>query len=181
MKYFVYSLMLVLMFTQCGPGEEPRTSLPVTAQSPIPESIKEEHAYLLSKVKDLSLLNDSTGRAAKRLLEVMQHHFSEEEEYVLPPLVLLPVLTNDSIPANAQDVIVMTDKLKSQSSHLDAEHQMIKALLDEVAEAAVNDNHPEVAGLQRELINHAMTEEEIIFPSALLVGEYLKLKLPVQQ
>jgi hypothetical protein len=33
------------------------------------------------------------------------------------------------------------------------------------------------AGFARKLILHAQTEEEILYPASILIGEYLKLKL----
>jgi hypothetical protein len=35
---------------------------------------------------------------------------------------------------------------------------------------------PDIIKFENEVSTHAMTEEEIYFPAAMLVGEYLKLK-----
>lgn len=56
------------------------------------------------------------------------------------------------------------------------EHQLIKAFMDELMQAAAVDNHPEIIELEQELQKHAKTEEEVFFPAAILVGEYIKLK-----
>lgn len=71
----------------------------------------------------------TSGWVAIKLNELLQHHFKEEENYVLPPLGLLPLLANEKLPENSNEVISLTEKLKSQLSHISAEHQMIKAFI----------------------------------------------------
>ena len=106
----------------------------------------------------------------------MQHHFTEEEDYVLPALGLLPLLTSGKLPEQRKEIIQLCEKLKSQLSHLSAEHQLIKAFVDELMQAATIENHPEIIEFEKELQKHANTEEEVFFPTAILIGEYLKLK-----
>jgi hypothetical protein len=42
----------------------------------------------------------------------------------------------------------------------------------------LKENHPEITEFEKALHKHASEEEEIFFPAAFLVGDYLKLKLP---
>lgn len=106
----------------------------------------------------------------------MQHHFKEEEDFVLPVLGLLPSLTTGNLPDQSKEVIQFCEHIRTQLQHLTVEHQLIKAYMDELMQVAKNENHPEVMVLEQELQNHAKTEEEVFFPSALLIGEYLKLQ-----
>jgi hemerythrin superfamily protein len=48
--------------------------------------------------------------------------------------------------------------------------------MDELIQAPSNESHPEIAELEKALHTHANAEEEILFPAAILVGEYLKNK-----
>ena len=57
-----------------------------------------------------------------------------------------------------------------------AEHQLIKAFLDEMMQIAAVEDHPEVSSLAEQIEKHALTEQEVYFPAAILVGEYLKIK-----
>lgn len=106
----------------------------------------------------------------------MQHHFKEEEDFVLPTLGLLPLLASGKLPEQINEVIVSTEKLKSKLSHLSLEHQLIKAYMDELMQAATNENHLELIEFEKELQKHANSEEEVFFPAAILIAEYLKLK-----
>lgn len=175
MKHFCYILLLVLFISQCRPKEE-NTITQFSGKPEVPSSIKAEHQYLLDKIYKISLFQDSTGRVAIKLNDLMQHHFKEEEDYVLPPLGLLPLLSTGKLPEQSKEVIVLTEKLKSQLSHMSAEHQLIKAFMDELILFAAKENHPEIIEFEKEIHKHANTEEEILFPTAILIGEYLKLK-----
>lgn len=175
MKYFCCILLLVLFTSQCRPKEE-NTITQFSGKPEVPSSIRAEHQYLLDKIYKISLFQDSTGRVAIKLNELMQHHFNEEEDYVLPPLGLLPLLSTGKLPEQSKEVIVLTEKLKSQLSHMSAEHQLIKAFMAELILVASKENHPEIIEFEKEIHKHANTEEEILFPTAILIGEYLKLK-----
>ena len=171
MKHFYSILLFVLFFCQCRHKEEnPLT--PFSGKPAVPLSIKKEHEYLLDNIHKITLFQDSTGHAAVKLKELMQHHFKEEEDYVLPPLGLLPLLASGKLPEQSKEVIQLCEKLKSQLSHLSAEHQLIKAFM----QAATKENHLEIIEFEKELQQHATTEEEVFFPAAILIGEYLKLK-----
>jgi hypothetical protein len=106
----------------------------------------------------------------------MRHYFQEEEDYVLPPLQTLPSLGSEIIPAHGAEIIRLTEKLRSQLSHMNTEHQMIKAHVKELKLAALMTTTRMSALLEERIHKHASAEEEVYFPAAILVGEYLKQK-----
>lgn len=175
MKPCCLLFLLPLLFGLCRPKLESPV-FTFAGKPEIPASIKQEHNELLDKIHQISLWKDSTGRAAIKLKELMQHHFKEEEDYVLPTLGLLPSLANGTLPANSDEIIRMTDELKFQSTHLGMEHQFIKAYLDEMLQAAAKEGHTGLEAFEKAIHKHARMEEEILFPAAILAGEYLKLK-----
>lgn len=164
-----------MVLSQCKPKED-NTVTQFAGKPEVPAAIKKEHVELLDAIGKLALLPDSTGRAAVKLNELMQHHFKEEETYVLPPLGNLPLLAGGQLPEHSKEVIGLTEKLKTELSHMHAEHQLIKAFMDELIEAAASENHPEAIALEKAISEHAAIEEEVYFPAAIMVGEYLKLK-----
>lgn len=167
------------MLIQCKPKED-HTVTQFAGKPEMPATIKKEHEYLLGEIGKIAMLEDSTGKAAVKLKELMQHHFKEEEDYVLPPLGLLPLLAEGRMPLQSKEVIGLTEKLKAQLLHMQVEHQLIKAYMDEVVQAATKENHLEVSTLEKEIGKHAAMEEEVFFPAAILIGEYLKLKSKAQ-
>jgi hemerythrin superfamily protein len=61
------------------------------------------------------------------------------------------------------------------------EHNAIVQALDELGRAAARERHPEVSQFVAELKAHAQNEEQVLYPAAILVGEYLKLKFPTRR
>lgn len=175
MKSFVCVATLVLLMSHCQ-NKEPNYTSQFPGKPEVPSSIKQEHEYLVDQVHSFILFQDSTGLVALKLDSLMQHHFQEEEDFVLPPLGQLPSLASGEIPKHSSEVIQLTEKLKSQLTHMNVEHQLIKAYLGELTQAAKHDNHPEIIEFEKQVHQHATTEEEVFFPAAILVGAYLKLR-----
>ena len=48
--------------------------------------------------------------------------------------------------------------------------------MDELKQVATHENLPGIIEFEKELQNHANIEEEVLFPTSILIGEYLKLK-----
>ncbi len=58
-----------------------------------------------------------------------------------------------------------------------AEHREIVGALDTLTSAATDERHPEIAEFARRLKHHAIMEEQVMYPAALLVGEYIRRAL----
>ena len=71
----------------------------------------------------------------------------------------------------------MADKLKADVPHMLQEHKDIVVALRKLIAAAKQENKLEHARFAEKLILHAQNEEEVLYPAAILVGEYLKLRL----
>lgn len=142
-----------------------------------PATLHAEHEALHEMLKDATQLPGKTGEAAKVVAKVLHPHFIKEEEYALPPLGLLPLLAEGKVVPEMKSVIVMTDKLKAELPEMLAEHKQIQAALQELLKASTEENHPEAASFAKQLMEHAQMEEAVSYPTAILIGEYLKLKL----
>jgi hypothetical protein len=109
---------------------------------------------------------------------VLHPHFLKEEEYALPPLGLLPAIAAGRVPAQAREVIAMSDRLKADLPHMLEEHKAIVATLDDLERAAAVEHQTGVLKFVEKLKLHAQTEEQVLYPAAIVVGEYLKTKTP---
>jgi hypothetical protein len=76
-----------------------------------------------------------------------------------------------------RSVLGMTERLKAELPEMFREHQAVVAALEQLTAAAKKEQLPEHARFAEKLTLHAKTEEDVLYPAAILVGEYLKLKL----
>ncbi len=166
-------ILLILLLTNCRNEEKEVT--PVFSVKPeTPSVILKEHQYFLKKLKEVISFEDSTGLAAKKLYEVMEYHFRVEEDYVLPPLGILPALAKSQIPEESEKIILLTVKFKNNEAVMLAEHQVITHYAGILVRAAEKEDHRKLMGFDVELEKHAALEEEILFPMVLVIGEYLR-------
>ena len=76
-----------------------------------------------------------------------------------------------------KDAIVMGERLRAELNQMFKEHREIVARLKTLTEAALKENKLDYVQFAEKLTLHAQTEEEVLYPAAILVGEYLKLQL----
>lgn len=144
----------------------------------IPPSLKAEHEELHGELVRATKAGGRTGEAAKAVAKLMHPHFIKEEEYALPPLGLLTALSGGQIESGMAEVLKMTDKLEAELPHMLSEHKEIVAALETLVEAAAVESKPDHAHFAKRLMAHARTEEEVSYPTALLIGRYVKAVLP---
>lgn len=143
----------------------------------IPEPLKAEHDELHAELVRATTLPGQVGEAARAVAALLHPHFVKEEEYALPPLGLLPAVARGAVSGDMRAVLAMTDKLTAELPEMVAEHEAIVGALRALADAAERDGQPEVARFTARLILHAQTEEEVLYPAAIVLGAYLKARL----
>ena len=142
----------------------------------IPQSLKLEHDELHAELIEATKAGGMVSRAARAVASVLHLHFVKEEEYALPPLGLLCLLAEGRVTGDMRAVIIMTNRLKADLGQMLEEHRAIVDTLRSLTEASNKENKVKFVQLADKLILHAQTEEEVLYPAAILVGEYLKLK-----
>jgi hemerythrin-like domain-containing protein len=142
----------------------------------IPQSLKLEHEELHAELARAIKHGGKVGDAAEAVANVLHSHFIKEEEYALPPLGLLSFLSQGKFTSQMKEIVVMTEKLKLDLPNMLEEHRQIVKELDNLAEAAKKENKTEIVLFAEKLKLHAKNEEEVLYPAAILVGEYLKLR-----
>ena len=143
----------------------------------IPKPLKAEHDELHAELVRATKAGGRTGDAAKTVAKLLHPHFVKEEEYALPPLALLVALSQGKIEVGMADVLQMTDRLKPELSTMLAEHKEIVAALAKLVDAAKAENKPDIVHFADKLMLHAQTEEQVLYPAAILVGEVVRSKL----
>lgn len=143
----------------------------------IPESMKIEHEKLHTILAEATKVEGEIGTAAKEVAKVLHGHFVKEEEIAIPPLGLLTEISKGHVTEEMKSVIRMTDQLKAELPQMLEEHKLIVDALNKFKEVAEKMNRKDYVVFTEDLKLHAKTEEEVTYPTAILIGEYLKLKL----
>ncbi len=145
----------------------------------VPESLKSEHEELHAELARAMKAGGKTGEAAKSVAAVLHNHFVKEEEFALPPIGLLAALARGEVGKEMHSVLAMTERLKADLPEMLREHQAVVAALKRLIAAAQEEKLPDFVRFAEKLMLHAQTEEEVLYPAAIMVGEYLKLKLQI--
>lgn len=147
---------------------------PVTLH--IPMSIRSEHEAIHAALVEATRVSGRIGEAASALAKVLHPHFVREEEIALPPLGLLASLAAGRMPADVAAVLEMTDTLKREMPQMLTEHKAIRAAVEQLRVVAHADKNAAVERLAEDLAAHARTEEEVLYPAAILVGDVVRAR-----
>ena len=171
-------------FTQAGgqPGHEEHRSaqtapLEGNAMLRIPALMAREHEELHAHLAAAAASGGSTGAAAARVEQVLAPHFEEENRFALPPLGLLPHLVDGQVGEEMRPAVEMGRHVEQNLSRYLAEHRNIKRAVDELEAAARAENKVDAARFAAELRLHAQQEEELFYPTAILIGRYVEQRL----
>jgi iron-sulfur cluster repair protein YtfE (RIC family) len=143
----------------------------------IPEPLKLEHEELHAELVRATKTGGKTEQAAKNVAKILHDHFVKEEDFALPPLGLLPLLAQGKVDHKMRNILGMTDRLKAELPDMLREHKAVVMALKKLMTAAKKENKPEHAHFAEKLALHAKTEEDVLYPTAILIGEYIKLRL----
>jgi hypothetical protein len=147
------------------------------ARVPIPESIKAEHEEIHAALVRATQAPGRVGAAARELAAVLHPHFVREEQIALPPLGLLAPLSRGELTPDMRAVLPLTDSLRAELPRMLQEHEPIRAATARLADAARAEGNTAVVRLAEELRLHARSEEEILYPAAVLVGDLVRMRL----
>ena len=142
----------------------------------VPRTLRAEHHELHHELARAMEAGGRTGEAARRVADLLHPHFVKEEQFALPPLSALAALAKGAPLPDPGAVLESTERLKAEFAGLVREHDEIVRALQALIMTAKADQKPEIVRFAEQLVLHAETEEEVLYPAAILVGEYLKLK-----
>ena len=137
----------------------------------IPQSLQVEHRAIHEALEAAIKAPGRTGAAAREVAAVLGPHFKREDEIALPPLGLLAPLARGERPAGMSEALAMSDALRKELPRMLAEHKQIRAATETLRAAAREEKATVHAQFAEELLRHAQSEEEVLYPAAVLVGD----------
>lgn len=151
----------------------------VVSTTAIPESIHIEHEHIQAALTAATQHRGAVGQAARELRAVLHPHFVREEQVALPPLGLLARLARGAAitDAEAVEVLAMTDALRHELPSMLEEHVRIRAAVMKLRGAAEAAGARKIIEMTDDLALHARTEEEVLYPAAIVVGDVLRTRV----
>ena len=150
----------------------------------IPLPLKQEHEALHDQLRQVTQADGEVGELAKALAQLMHPHFVKEDQNALPPLGLLAALAHGDVTPEMAGVLALTDQLEAGLPAMLAEHQTIVEVLQRLRDAAQRAGRRaqgagriEIVDFAQQSMQHARTEEEVMYPAAILVGKFVRQRL----
>ena len=75
-----------------------------------------------------------------------------------------------------QSAVEMADRLRNHYDQMLDEHKQIHETLRGLVLAAQEEKKPDQVAFAEALMMHAQNEEQVLYPTTLLIGQYLKLR-----
>jgi hypothetical protein len=143
----------------------------------IPKPLQVEHEELHARLVKATQEPGAVGEAAREVARLLHPHFVREEEFALPPLALLSELARGGVTPEMAEVLPMTRRLKADLPAMLAEHKQIVGALEKLRTAARAAKLAEYERFAEALVLHAQTEERVLYPAAILIGEHVARSL----
>jgi hypothetical protein len=144
----------------------------------IPQSLQISHKETLEQLTLLTRKKGPVGVAANKALVVFRRHIAREQEFILPPLTLLPLLAEGKVTPEMAWALPMTDRVRAEREQIFEEHTKITDALNELIVAATRANDRDAKEFAETAAADSLGDMEILEPTLLIIGDILHSKLP---
>jgi hypothetical protein len=157
------------------------TTLAPAAEAPsalgTPRSVQLQHEQIVSRLERIAKRDGAMGIAAAKAATFLKAHYAKEEEFVLPPLGLLSTILKDPNPADLDRAVAMAERTKAALNELLADHVEITTLMNDLIAAGRQEQDEELVRLASRVAAQSLNDIEVIQPTAILIGEYIRANL----
>jgi hypothetical protein len=144
---------------------------------PIPQSLVYEHQDTMERLKALSARPGRVGEAAQRALELFKRHTQREQDYILPPLTLLPDIADGHVTPDMQWALDMADRVRADRELIFQEHTEVTDVLNALLMAGEDAHDQEAVDFARSAAADSLNDIEILEPTVVMIGDVLRAKL----
>lgn len=142
-----------------------------------PNALRLSHDEARAEFVRASMEGGRIARAGKRVAQLCLPHFEHEEKSIFPVLALLPYLERGNLRPEMMNVMPLIYDFRSKQDALDGHHQLIESAIEDLLQAAHKEKNREFTEFAYSLRVHEMVEDEVVYPTVVLIGKYLQEKL----
>ena len=143
----------------------------------VPKALLRGHDEARSELARATMEGGRIAKAGKRVAELCLPHFEHEEKGVFPVLALLPYLEQGNLRPEMLDVMPLIHNYRVKHDAINDHHQLIVAAIEDLLAAAKKERNRDVVEFAHNLRAHERIEDEVIYPTVVLIGKYLQEKL----
>ncbi|MEO2090331.1 MAG: hypothetical protein ABGY75_12655 [Gemmataceae bacterium] len=174
-------LVVLLAVAAMGPGRAggPVPAPPTDAGKDepsglkMPDSLQRRHEAFHAEFTKATKEEGKVGDAARAIEKLGTAHFAKAND-VFPPLGLLPHLANGKVTPEMREAVEIAEKLRIGLPQIRLDHQELIAGLKKLGEAAKDEGKPDYVRFVEKLTLHIQEEEEVLYPTVLLIGDTVK-------
>lgn len=150
-------------------------------QHAIPQSLLLEQQETMAQLTKLSQRPAPVGAAARLALVVYREHMKLEDEFILPPIALLQELAGGRITPDMKWAIAMADRVKDEREKIFEQDTEVTDAMNTLAVAAEDAHDADALAFARAGAADLLIDMELREPMTIVIGEYLRAKLPPGQ
>lgn len=143
----------------------------------VPKALLRGHDEARAQLVRASMEGGRIAKAGKRVADLCLRHFEHEEQSVFPILALLPYLVQGKLRPEMMNVMPLILDFKAKHDALVDHHRLIASAIEDLLRAAHQENNREFAEFAYNMRVHEKIEDEVIYPTVVLIGRYLQEKL----
>ena len=145
----------------------------------IPDALKIGHDELRAELVRASTMHGPIGEAAGRVARICLPHFEREEETMFPVFGLLHDLSLGNVRPEMASILPLVAAFSDWRNSLDDEHLTIAPAIHGLLLAAHKEDNREIVEFTYALRMHERLEVDVIFPTVLLIGNYVQERLGI--
>ena len=150
---------------------------PWNAADHTPASLRISHDEARAELVRATMKGGDTAVAAKRLATMCLPHFEAEEKFAFPALGLLPDLMKGLVRPEMAKVLALISEFGAKHAALEMQHDSIRSAIDDLLRASKDEGNRDTAEFALNMRNHERTEDEVIYPTVMMIGTYLRERL----
>jgi hypothetical protein len=144
----------------------------------LPQSLQVAQKETLEQLSALARRKGPVGIAASKVLVLYKQHTAREQEFILPPLTLLPYLAEGNVTPDMAWALAMTDRVKAEREEIFQEHTRLTDALNLLTEAARKARDNDAREFAENAAAESLNDLEVLQPTLMLIGDLLRAKLP---
>jgi hemerythrin HHE cation binding domain-containing protein len=143
----------------------------------VPEALRLDHDEIRAELARATMEPGPIGKAAMRLARYCLPHFEHEEKAVFPAFGVLHDLSLGEVRPEMADILPLISDFSARHDALASQHQSIVSAVEALLQAANKEKNREIADFAYNLRVHEKIEDEVIYPTVILIGNYVRERL----